>query len=115
MGTEEAQAFAAEWMDAWNSHDLERIVSHYADDVVFLSPLAQRIVGDGRITGLGPLRVYWARALGAQRDLHFELIRVLAGHDCLTILYRDHRGEDVAETLELGDDGKVVRSFACYG
>jgi ketosteroid isomerase-like protein len=25
-----AEHFAAEWIDAWNCHDLERILSHYA-------------------------------------------------------------------------------------
>ena len=24
--------FAAEWIAAWNSHDLERILAHYTDD-----------------------------------------------------------------------------------
>ncbi|HEX5049396.1 MAG TPA: nuclear transport factor 2 family protein, partial [Gammaproteobacteria bacterium] len=33
-----AQTFAHEWIDAWNSHDLDRILSHYADDFVMSSP-----------------------------------------------------------------------------
>src|SRR5207302_4356035 len=27
-----AEAFAREWVDAWNAHDLARILSHYTDD-----------------------------------------------------------------------------------
>lgn len=34
-----AQEFAAEWIAAWNSHDLERILSHYAEDFEMASPL----------------------------------------------------------------------------
>ncbi|MDP9013943.1 MAG: nuclear transport factor 2 family protein [Pseudomonadota bacterium] len=34
-----AEEFAKEWIDAWNSHDLERILSHYADDFEMSSPL----------------------------------------------------------------------------
>lgn len=114
MTGEEARAFAAEWIEAWNSHDLERILAHYAADIVFLSPVAHKRVGNGRVTGTAALRSYWAQGLAAQPDLAFELIDVLVGYECLTILYRNHRGQTAAETFEFGGDGKVVRSFACY-
>jgi len=38
----------------------------------------------------------------------------LVGHACLTILYLNHRNQQAAETFEFANDGKVVRSFACY-
>ena len=37
-----ARTLATEWVAAWNSHDLERILAHYAHDVVFSSPLPDR-------------------------------------------------------------------------
>jgi hypothetical protein len=114
MAEADAGSFATEWMDAWNSHDLKRIVSHYAPDIVFLSPIAQQMIGNGRVSGMDTLREYWALGLKANPDLKFELIEVLRGHECLTILYRNHRGQSVAETVEFGADGKVVRSCACY-
>ena len=40
MEKEQAQRLAEEWYGAWNDHDLERILSHYSDDVVFVSPFA---------------------------------------------------------------------------
>ncbi len=110
----EARAFACEWIAAWNAHDLERILSHYATGVVFLSPVAQKRVGNGRVMGIAALRAYWGAGLAAQPDLRFELLDVFAGHDCLTLRYRNHRGQTAAETCEFGADGKVVRSFACY-
>src|SRR6516164_4567249 len=30
---EEAVKFAEDWVSAWNSHDLDKIMAHYADDV----------------------------------------------------------------------------------
>ena len=30
-----ARAFAANWIAAWNAHDLERILEHYTEDVSF--------------------------------------------------------------------------------
>lgn len=110
----DAASFAGEWVSAWNSHDLDKIVSHYSFDIVFLSPLAQKRVGNGRIVGMNALRDYWGRAIEASPELRFELIEVLQGYDCLTIYYRNHRGQTVAETLEFGVNGKVIRSCACY-
>jgi ketosteroid isomerase-like protein len=110
----DARAFAEDWIAAWNAHDLDRILSHYAPDVTFLSPLAQKRVGNGRVEGIAALRSYWGGALAAQPGLKFELLDVLTGHSCLTVLYRNHRGQTAAETFEFRPEGKVVRSFACY-
>lgn len=114
MTSEEAQAFADEWIAAWNSHDLDRVLSHYAPEVVFLSPIAEKFVGDGRVVGIPALRSYWGKALATQPQLKFELRNVLLGHARLTILYVNHRNQQVAETFEFANGGKVVRSFACY-
>ena len=114
MATADPHAFAADWIAAWNSHDLDRILAHYADGIVFLSPVAHARLGDGRVVGRDALRAYWSGGLAAQPGLKFEQEAVLVGCECLTILYRNHRGQDAAETFEFGPDGKVVRSFACY-
>ncbi len=110
----EARAFADEWLDAWNGHDLERVLALYAADVVFMSPVAERRVGNGRVEGIERLRRYWGAALEAEPGLKFELTAVLGGFRCLTIVYRNHRGQSVAETLEFREDGKAIRGFACY-
>ncbi|MEZ5856835.1 MAG: nuclear transport factor 2 family protein [Hyphomicrobiaceae bacterium] len=114
MQLDEARAFAADWIAAWNAHDLDRILSHYAEDIVFLSPVAERRVGSGRVVGRAALGAYWRKGLDAQPELAFELIAVLAGYRCLTIQYRNHRGQSVAETVEFGADEAIVRAYACY-
>jgi len=113
MTEAEAQAFAGEWVAAWNSHDLDRILSHYATDIVLLTPLAQKLVGDGRIVGMLALRNYWGLALKSATNLKFELTQVFVGHDSLTVLYRNHREQQATETFEF-DGTKVVRSIVCY-
>jgi ketosteroid isomerase-like protein len=120
----QARAFAAEWISAWNAHDLDRILSHYATDVVFLSPFAQKRVGHGRVIGHEALRAYWGPAIAPGSTLRFELIEVLVGFQALTIHYNaalpagrstSNGGKRrAAETFEFGADGKVVRSMACY-
>jgi ketosteroid isomerase-like protein len=114
MTQEDGNAFAADWISAWNRHDLPAILSHYDEDVVFLSPTAQRLVGNGRVSGMEALRTYWALGLASQPNLKFDLVDVLVGYQCLTILYRNHRGQRAAETFEFGAEHKVVRSAACY-
>ena len=46
LSSDFARQFAAEWIAAWNSHDLERILSHYTDDFEMLSPLIIERVGE---------------------------------------------------------------------
>jgi ketosteroid isomerase-like protein len=48
----EPKAFADDWVDSWNSHDLDRILAHYDSEIVFLSPIALQTVGNGRVAGI---------------------------------------------------------------
>lgn len=106
--------FAQEWVAAWNARDLDRILSHYASDVVFLSPVAAALTGSGVVTGKAALEAYWRMALDRAPDLHFALDQVLEGAGALTLLYRNHRDQRVAETCEFDAAGQVIRSTACY-
>jgi ketosteroid isomerase-like protein len=114
MTENDARAFAARWIDDWNSHDLDRILAHYAEDIVFLSPYARKLVGAGRVEGKAALRAYWAKGLAALPDLKFTLVATLVGDEALTILYTNQRGQRVAETCEFGAAGQVTRSYGCY-
>jgi ketosteroid isomerase-like protein len=40
-----ALEFAAEWVRAWNAHDLERIFAHYADDFEMVLPFIVERMG----------------------------------------------------------------------
>ena len=63
--------FAERWIEAWNSRDIEAVLTHYADDVIFTSPTAARFVPEsgGTILGKDALRSYWTVALQANPDL----------------------------------------------
>jgi len=110
----DATAFADRWAEGWNSQDLDRIMAHYADDIVFRSRKAVALTGAGEIRGKPALRAYWAAALSRQPDLHFTVDRVFAGHDMLTIAYTNHRDVPSAETLWFGADDLIVRAGACH-
>lgn len=111
-----ARQFAQDWIDAWNSHDLDRILEHYDDEAVLSSPVAlQRLGGDGALRGKPALRDYFSRGLEAYPDLRFDLIEALWGTETIVVLYRNnHRGTKTAEVMLLNPAGKVVRVWANY-
>ena len=41
-----AERFAREWVEAWNAHDLERVLSHYEDDFEMSSPIIATLMGE---------------------------------------------------------------------
>ena len=51
----QAISFEEHWVQAWNSHDLHAIVSHYEDDVVLVSPIAANCVTANRYQNLKAL------------------------------------------------------------
>lgn len=116
MDQSRAEHFAKDWIDSWNAHDLVRILSHYADDVVFHSPRIALIMKEpiDSVVGKPALERYWGQALSMAKDLHFTLDRVYAGSDSLTIAYRNHRGQNAAETFIFNAQGLVVESVATY-
>jgi hypothetical protein len=108
-------AFAARWCEDWNSHDLDRVLSHFADEVIFTSPLAASLVPEsqGRIAGKDSLRSYWEKGLSRNPDLHFTVEHVFAGVDTAVIQYRNQQGVLVSEVLEV-EDGLVRRGHGTY-
>jgi hypothetical protein len=111
-----AEAFAAEWIEAWNHHDLDRILSHYAETFEFSSPRIIEVVGEpsGVLKGKAAMRAYWAKALERQPDLHFRLVTVLSGISSAVIHYQRHNGGYAAEYFEFETGGKVSKSSAHY-
>ena len=84
-----AERFAKEWIAAWNSHDLERILAHYEDDFEMSSPIITTLIGErsgkfrgkvavGAILGQGASihtkpQIRTARGVG-RREQHYRLL-----------------------------------------
>ncbi len=108
MDHESARRFAGHWLEAWNSHDLDAVLSHFSDDVVFSSPMAVQVCegSDGVVRGKAALRDYWAEALRRTPELHFEIESLYVGVHTLVINYRNQAGGLVNEVLVF--DGAMV-------
>jgi hypothetical protein len=112
----EVKRFARQWVAAWNSHDLDAIMSHYDVDVVLISPVAAKILDrpSGTVEGDAALRNYFKRGLGLYPNLHFELLDVMCGLASIVVLHKNQKGTRTADFMEFGKNGKIVRVVANY-
>ena len=116
MNSQVANEFANHWIESWNSHDLDKILSHYTDDFEMYSPVIVSSMNEpsGRLKGKDIIRVYWSKALAKYPDLRFEKQQVLVGVNSATILYTGVRGLS-AEVFHFNSLGKVYAAYAHYG
>jgi hypothetical protein len=111
-----ANRFATQWAQHWNSHDLEGLLGHFSDDVLWTSPVATQIVEGsvGVLRGKVALRAYYAEGLRRAPELHFEVVGVYQGVNMLVINYRNQRGSLVNEVLRFDDAGLVQEGHGTY-
>jgi len=113
----QAREIAEDWIAAWNARDLERILSHYADEVVFLSPVVVTRYGEpsGVLRGKPALRDYFRGGLEAfGPNIRFTLLDVLAGVNGYTIYYSRESGATVVDTAIVNASGKAMQVHVHY-
>jgi hypothetical protein len=105
---ENAREFADAWAKAWNAHDLDALLAHFAEDVTFTSPVAARLFpgSGGIIRGKAALREYYAEGLRRIPGLHHEIVAVYTGIGTVVINFRNQNGGLVNEVLHF--DGPLV-------
>ena len=111
-----ARRFAEEWIEGWNSGDLDRILSHYTDEFEMRSPFIVLKMKEpsGILKGKDAIRPYWTIGLAGNPPLHFELEQVFAGADSVAILYRSNRAGRVIETIFFDQKLRAIRGVAHY-
>ena len=109
------RTFVDEWAMAWNAHDVESLLRHFAEDVVFTSPVAAQLFtsSGGVVRGKAALREYWTEGLRRLPDLHFEVLATYVGVDTVVINYRNQRGSLVNEVLVF-DGPLIVEGHGTY-
>ncbi|WP_343702747.1 nuclear transport factor 2 family protein [Chitinophaga sp.] len=113
---QQALDFAHEWVAAWNSHNLERVLSHYTDDFEMSSPfiVAMGIDPSGTLKGKNNVRDYWSKAMEKYPDLSFGLIEVLSCVNTVIIYYTSIAGKKAAEFFVFNEEGKVYKAMGHY-
>src|SRR5580698_10263986 len=115
------ETFARHWIDAWNLSDAEAVLIHYADDAVFVSPLAATVTGNPEVHGKDALRAYWTKALGSRSSpLHFAVDSLVWDdrRQAILIIYvSTEPGRDVhrCELMYFNRDALIDRGEAFVG
>ena len=111
----ETKQIAIQWFDAFNKHDLEALLSLYAEDAKHYSPKLKihQPETNGLIDGKESLRNWWRDAFTRLPELHYEVIRIMNEDDQIFMEYnRQVPGEDemrVGELLKI-QNGKIISS-----
>lgn len=110
MDQQTAEDYGRSWIEAWNSHDLDRLMEHYADEIVFRSPFAVKLTGDEScyLQGKAALRYYYAKGLELYPHFRFQLHRVGVGVDSIALNYIGVDGALANEVHVLNAAGKAV-------
>lgn len=116
ISKEKAHNLAQDWIDAWNSHDIDRILSHYSDEIVFTSPFVVKLLGDnsGTIQSKVDLKSYFMKGLVAYPNLKFELYELLIGVNSITLYYKTVNEMLAAEVMEINSEAKIAKVIAHY-
>jgi steroid delta-isomerase len=111
-------AFVQRWISDWNHKDVEAVLTHFSDNVVFTSARAKAIVGAPRVEGKSSLREYWSKAIDRIQSIRFTLDYVISDGDRMSIVYIaeiDGRRMRSVEFFVFGEDGLVHEGEAMYG
>ncbi len=100
-------ALGEAWIAAWNSRDLERILTLYAEDAEMTSDGIVRLgfTVQGSVRGKQNLRAYWSKALALLPNLHFVPSGYFTSPNSIVVDYVNDRGQRICEYLRIGQHG----------
>ena len=111
---------ANKWFDAFNEHDLEKLLSLYHNNAEHYSPKLKIRMPEtnGLVSGKAALRAWWKDAFDRLPTLNYIPTTLTANNDRVFMEYiRKVEGEPdmlVAEVLEI-KDGLIIASRVYHG
>lgn len=117
---EHAERFAQQWAECWNRREVDAVLAHFDEGVVFTSPTALAVVGSATVHGKHGLRDYWNAAMKRIASLRFAVDRIAwdgASRE-LAIIYTatiDGNSRRVSENLKFDASGLVVSAEVFHG
>jgi limonene-1,2-epoxide hydrolase len=115
MRNEELSAIALKWFEAFNEHNLEKLLALYDNEAAHYSPKlkVRQPETNGLIKGKTSLRAWWQDAFMRLPSLHYKVVRLTPHEDRVFMEYiRQVDGEEdlyVGELLEI-KGGFIVAS-----
>ena len=120
MSAEKNLSIAMLWFEAFNAHNLEKLLSLYDDDAEHFSPKLKIIRPDteGLISGKDALRNWWHDAFNRLPSLNYKVTSLTSNLDRVFMEYvRTVENEEtmfVAEVLEI-KEGRIIASRVYHG
>lgn len=114
----EPRVFADQWISDWNRKDVEAVLAHFSEGVVFTSPRAAAVLGSPMVEGKSRLRECWTKAISRIQTIHFTLDYVIGDRERIGIVYvSEINGKKMrsVEFLVFGEDGLVREGEAMHG
>ena len=120
MSAQNNKQIALKWFEAFNAHDLEKLLSLYDDNAQHFSPKLKirKPETQGLIKGKAALREWWQDAFDRLPSLQYEVIKLTADEEQVFMEYIRHvDGEEdlsVGEVLQISN-GLIVFSRVYHG
>ena len=120
MTSQKNLSIAHAWFEAFNSHNLEKLLSLYDDEAEHFSPKLKirHPETTGLVIGKNALRIWWQDAFDRLPTLHYKVTSLTANSDRVFMEYiRTVENEEnmlVAEVLEI-KEGNIVASRVYHG
>ncbi|WNM19939.1 nuclear transport factor 2 family protein [Flavobacterium capsici] len=120
MSTEKNLSIAHLWFEAFNAHNLEKLLSLYDDEAQHFSPKLKirHPETNGLVIGKNALRNWWQDAFERLPTLHYKVTSLTSNDDRVFMEYirtvSDEENMLVAEVLEI-KEGKIIASRVYHG
>lgn len=114
------EVIATQWFEAFNTHDLEKLLHLYDDHAQHFSPKLKirQPETQGLILGKSALRAWWQDAFDRIPSLQYQVTSLTANDERVFMEYTRMADGDpnmlVAEVLEI-KNGKIVFSRVYHG
>ena len=120
MTPEKNLSIAHLWFEAFNAHNLEKLLSLYDDEAQHYSPKLKirQPETKGLVTGKDALRSWWKDSFDRLPTLHYKVTSLTSNSDRVFMEYKRTVANEeallVAEILEVRD-GKIIASRVYHG
>jgi hypothetical protein len=120
MTGHEAHEFATQWARDFSAKNVDSMLSHFADEVVFTSARAATVTGNPTVRSREELGKYWRAALESIETIRLTLDYVINDEPArrMAIVYLSEINGNrmrAAELLEFNSEGLVVRGEGMLG
>jgi limonene-1,2-epoxide hydrolase len=120
MSARENEQLARAWLEAFNRHDVDALVSLYAEEATHTSPKIRALHPDtgGKLRGRETMARWWRESNARLPGLRYELTALTANDERVFIEYLRHApGQEPMPVAEVFDvrDGRITASRVFHG